>query len=438
MRIFSEDLVEEACQSQKVADLSSATIGEVLLVAQYLEKKTGIPFIRMDQGSPGLPVNHFGVEAEKAALDRGVGSQYPAAAGIQELKEAAHEFVKAFINLEISARSCVPTTGSVAGSFGSFIACTQRIPGKDKVLFIDPGFPIQKSQLRVLGIQWKEFDIFSFRGKALRAKLEEEMKDGDIAAIIYSNPNNPAWICLEEEELSIIGDMATKYDAIVMEDLAYFCMDYRKDLGHPYVPPFVPTVARYTDNYILMLSSSKIFSYAGQRIALVCIGDKLFEKHYPAMAERYHDAGIFGQTFTASILYMITSGCTASTQYGYAEMLRLSCEGKINFVEDTREYERRARKMKKIFCDNGFTVVYDRDVTQKVGDGFFFTLGYGKMSGGELLKELMYYGVSSISLSTTGSKREGVRACTSRMKDELYPVLEERMKAFNEDHSQNK
>lgn len=438
MRIFSEDLVKEACQSQKVADLSSATIGEVLLVAQYLEKKTGIPFIRMDQGSPGLPVNHFGVEAEKAALDRGVGSQYPAAAGIQELKEAAHEFVKAFINLDISARSCIPTTGSVAGSFGSFIACTQRIPGKNKVLFIDPGFPIQKSQLRVLGIQFKEFDIFSFRGKALRAKLEEEMRDGDIAAIIYSNPNNPAWICLEEEELSIIGDMATKYDAVVMEDLAYFCMDYRKDLGHPYIAPFVPTVARYTDNYILMLSSSKIFSYAGQRIAMVCISDKLYEKHYPAMEERYHDTGIFGQTFMASILYMITSGCTASTQYGYAQMLRLSCEGKINFVEDTREYERRARKMKKIFCDNGFNVVYDRDVTQKVGDGFFFTIGYGKMSGGELLKELMYYGVSSISLSTTGSKREGVRACTSRMKDELYPVLEERMKAFNNDHSQNK
>ena len=63
MKLFSEQLVEEACRERHVADLSSATIGEVLLVAQYLEKKTGIPFIRMDQGSPGLPVNPFGVEA---------------------------------------------------------------------------------------------------------------------------------------------------------------------------------------------------------------------------------------------------------------------------------------------------------------------------------------------------------------------------------------
>lgn len=434
MKIFSEELVAKTALELHVADLSRATIGEVLLVAQHLEKQTGIPFIRMDQGSPGLPVNRLGVEAEKAALDRGVGSQYPAAAGVPELKHEASRFVKAFLDIDISERSCVPTTGSVAGSFGAFIACTQRIPGKNKVLFIDPGFPIQKSQLRIIGAEWEEFDIFKYRGEGLHDKLESILKAGDIAAIIYSNPNNPAWICLEEEELAIIGKLATEYDVIVLEDLAYFCMDFRTDMGHPFKPPFAPTVARYTDNYILMLSSSKIFSYAGQRMALTCISDKLFERHYPALAERYKDAGVFGQTLIASILYMITSGCTASTQYAYAEMLRLSTEGEINFVEDTREYAIRAEKMKKIFTDNGFHIVYDYDVTQKVGDGFFFTIGYGNMSGGDLLKELLYYGVSSISLSTTGSEQQGVRACTSRMREELYPVMKERMKAFHEDH----
>ena len=437
MKIFSEELVAQAVRNLHIADLSRATIGEVLLVAQYLEKETGIPFVRMDQGSPGLPANHYGIEAEKAALDRGVGSQYPAAAGVPELKNEASRFVKAFMDVDVSPRSCVPTVGSVAGSFGSFIACTQRVPGKNKVLFIDPGFPIQKSQLRIIGADWKEFDIYAHRGEALRAKLEEMLSEGDIAAIIYSNPNNPAWICLEEEELAIIGELATKYDVIVLEDLAYFCMDYRSDLSHPFQAPFAPTVAKYTDNYILMLSSSKIFSYAGQRMALVCVSDKLFERQFPALAERYKDSGVFGETLIASILYMITSGCTASTQYAYAEMLRLSTEGQLNFVEDTREYAVRAEKMKKIFTENGFHIVYEYDVTQKVGDGFFFTIGYGDMSGGDLLKELLYYGVSSISLSTTGSQQKGVRACTSRMREELYDVLEERMKAFREDHPIN-
>ena len=433
-KIFNEELVAQIANEKKVADLSQATIGEVLLVASELEKQTGIPFIRMDQGSPGLPANRVGIEAEKAALDRGVGSQYPAAAGVAELKEAASRFVKAFINIDITPRACLPTTGSVAASFGSFIACTQRVPGKNKILFIDPGFPIQKSQLRILGVEWRFFDIHDYRGKKLRDKLESYLVEGDIAAIVYSNPNNPAWICLEEEELKAIGKLATIYDAIVLEDQAYFCMDFRHPYGKPNEAPYVPTVARYTDNYILMLSASKIFSYAGQRIALACVSDKLFDKQYPALAERYQDTGVFGATFTASIMYMITSGCTATTQYGFAEMLNQAVEGKINFVEDTREYERRAKRMKEIFTANGFHVVYDKDVTQNVGDGFFFTLGYPGMTGGQLLCELMYYGVSSISLATTGSDQEGVRACTSRMREELYPVLEERMKAFHEDH----
>ena len=434
MKIFSDELVQEAARVNHVADLSHATIGETLLVAQYLEQKTGLPFIRMDQGSPGLPCNTYGIEAEKKALDNGANNQYPAAAGIPELKDAASRFVKAFMDIDVSARACIPTVGSVAGSFGAFIACCQRDEKKNKVLFIDPGFPIQKSQLRILGIGWKSFDIYPYRGEALRAKLLEEVKDGDVAAIIYSNPNNPAWISLEEDELRIIGEIATEHDIIVMEDLAYFAMDSRRDLSRPFQPPYVRTVARYTDNYLLMLSASKIYSYAGGRIALVCISDKLFDRQFPALAKRYNDSGVFGPTFIASIQYMITSGCTASTQYAYAEMLRLSCEGVINFVEDTNAYAERACKMKKIFCDNGFTITYPRDVTEEIADGFFFSLSYPGMTGGELVCELISYGVSSINLDTTGSLEHGVRACTSRMRDELYSVLEERMQMFHRDH----
>lgn len=435
MKLFSDRLVAEACSACNVSDLSHATIGEILLAAQYLENKTGIPFVRMDQGSPGLPVNRYGVEAEKKALDSGICSQYPAAEGFRGLKEAASRFVKAFIDVDIDPRGCVPTTGSVEGTFAAFIACTQRIPGKDKVLFIDPGFPIQKSQLRILGIEWRNFDIYSWRGaEKLRSRLEEELASGDIAAIIYSNPDNPAWICLEEEELEVIGELATRYDAVVLEDLAYFCMDYRKELGRPFEPPYLPTVARYTDNYILLLSASKIFSYAGQRIAMMCISDGLFNRRYPALAERYCDSGVFGVTLTASILYMITSGCTYSTQFGYMEMLNLSCEGVIDFVGDTQEYAARTRRIKEIMLRHGFHVVYDKDIAQPVGDGFFFTVGYEGLSGDELVVELMHYGVSCISLSTTGSLQQGVRGCSSRMREDLYPLLEERMAEFEKDH----
>lgn len=435
MKLISDLQIRQACDALKISNLADATIGEIVLLSNYLHEHTGIPFIRMDQGSPGLPPNKYGIAAEKRALDSGIGAKYPPAGGVPELKDAASRFIKAFLDVDITPRSCVPTTGSVAASFGSFAAVCGRIPGKDKVLFVDPGFSVQKDQLRILGLGWRSFDIYNYRGAAkMRAKLRSILEEGDVAAMIYSNPDNPAWTCLEEEELRVIGELATEFDVVVIEDLAYFGMDYRKDLGHPFVPPYVPTVARYTDNYILMLSSSKIFSYAGQRMALACISDSLFERQYPALAARYADSGVFGLTMIASILYLITSGCTTSTQYAYAEMLNLACDGTIDFISDTREYEMRAARMKDIFCRHGFYVVYSHDVTLPVGDGFFFSLGYPGLNSGELVHELLAYGVSSISLSTTGSGQEGVRVCVSPVTEDLYPFLDERMAEFREDH----
>ena len=417
------------------SNLDDASIRDIVKIANLLEKATGEKFIRMEMGVPGLPPAAVGVEAEVEALRRGVASLYPDINGERVLKEEASRFVKAFVGVDVAPEGCVPVTGSMQGTFASFLTCTQCRPERDTVLFIDPGFPVQKQQLTVMGARAATFDVYDYRGaERLGAKLESYLERGDIAAIIYSNPNNPAWICLEESELRIIGEMADRYDAVVMEDMAYFCMDFRQNLGRPFEPPYPPTVARYTDNYILMLSSSKIFSYAGQRMALACVSDTLFDRHYGELARRYGDSGIFGQTFIASILYMITSGCTTSTQFAYAEMLKAACEGRIDFVADTSVYAERAERMKRIFLDNGFHIVYDRDVSRQVGDGFFFTLGYGRMSGGQLLKELLYYGVSCISLGTTGSEQSGIRACTSRMREELYPVLRQRMEWFRKDH----
>ena len=388
----------------------------------------------MDQGVPGLEPCRIGTEAEKQALDTWIPAIYPAAEGIPELKTEASRFVKAFLDVDISAAACVPVTGSVAGSFGSFIACTQCDPGKNTVLFIDPGFPIQKSQLKVLGIPHVQFDVHDFRGEKLRAKLESYLEKGNIAGIIYSNPNNPAWISLTESELQVLGELATRYGAVVLEDLAYFGMDFRSDFGRPFEPPYIPTAARYTDNYILMLSSSKIFSYAGQRAAMLCISDSLFGRRFPALAERYAGAGIFGPTLIGSILYMITSGITHSTQFGYAAMLRAATEGRFDFVKETSEYARRSRRMKDLFEQHGFHVVYDKDIDRAISDGFFFTIGYGGMPCGELMRELLYYGISSISLSTTGSEQQGIRACCSRMSEDLYGVLDDRLRAFRLDH----
>ena len=75
--------------------------------------------------------------------------------------------------------------------------------------------------------------------------------------------------------------MADKFNVVVLEDLAYVGMDFRKDLYTPGTPPYQATAAKYTDNYILFISSSKVFSYAGQRIGMMIISNMLYNKTCP-------------------------------------------------------------------------------------------------------------------------------------------------------------
>ena len=427
------NIVTEAIDSLNIPDFGNATIREIVSIVNKIESQTKQRFIRMEMGVPGLKASEIGINAEIDALKNGVASVYPILDGLPELKHEASRFIKAFIDVDVKPQHCIPTVGAMQGTYMSFLVACQADAKKNKVLFIDPGFPVQKLQLTVLGYGHESFDVYDYRGHKLKEKVESYLKKGDIAAIIYSNPNNPSWISLNESELQIIGELATQYDAIVLEDLAYFAMDFRKDLSKPFQLPFQASIARYTDNYVMLISASKVFSYAGQRIGIAAISDKLFNRYYQHLADRY-GVGEFGQVFFSRVFYAISAGVAHSVQCALAAMLKAANDGEFNFLNDVKEYARRAEKMKKLFIDNGFQLVYDKDLDEPIGDGFYFTLRYKDMSGAELMKELIYYGISAISLDTTGSKQQGLRACTSFIKDDQYDDLAYRLECFRNNH----
>ena len=415
-------------------DFGKATIREVVAISTQLEQETKTEFIHMEMGVPGLKAAQVGVDAEIKALQDGVASIYPNINGTSDVKAEASRFIKAFIDIDIAPEGCVPVTGSMQGTYASFLVCGQCTPEKDTILFIDPGFPVQKQQITVMGYRYESFDVYEYRGEKLRDILEQYLSKGNIAAMIYSNPNNPARFCLTEEELKIIGDMANKYDTIVIEDLAYFAMDFRKPLGKPFEAPFQATVARYTDNYILQISGSKAFSYAGQRIGVTAISDKLYHRAYPGLTQRY-GGGTFGTVYIHRVLYALSSGTSHSAQHALAAMFRAAADGELDFVGEASEYARRARLTKETFHRHGFRIVYDKDRDEPVSDGFFYTVGYGAMTSAELLSELLLYGICAISLTSTGSRQSGIRVCVSQMnRPEQFEMLEERLTAFAENN----
>ncbi len=424
------ELVQQKLEECKLERLGKASIREVVKLVNEIERVSDIKFVRMGMGVPGLTPPKIATKAEIKALRKGVASQYPAIEGMPELKREASRFLKLFLNIDVSPKGCVPTCGSMQGSFAVFITVNRTDRKKEGTLFLDPGFPVQKQQCNVVGHDFEAFDIYKFRGNKLRGKIESYLKTRKITSILYSNPNNPSWICLNEDELSVIGELATKYDVIVVEDLAYLGMDFRKDISKPGKPPFQPTVARYTDNYILLISTSKTFSYAGQRTALMVMSDKVFRRRYPDL-KRYYNSDILGHAMIYGALFSLSAGTPHSSQLAIASLLKAANDGKYNLVKDIREYENKAIIIKKIFINNGFKILYDRDLDEPIADGFYFTVSYPGFSGNDLVEKLFYYGISTVSLDNTGSEyKEGIRICVSQIKPEQIPVLEQRLKTF--------
>jgi aspartate/methionine/tyrosine aminotransferase len=245
------NIVRRTINENGLTSLGSASIREIVKLVNQLESSTGKKYVRMEMGVPGLPASSIAVEAEIAALRSGVASVYPNIEGFKPLKEETSRFIKLFLDLDISPQGCIPTVGSMMGSMISFLVANRNDRTREGTIFLDPGFPVQKQQVKMLGHDYYSFDIFEYRGKKLKSKLESFLEPGKISSILYSNPNNPTWMCLNEEELAIIGELSMKYDVIVIEDLAYFGMDFRKDYSKPGLPPFQPTIGKYTEDYEL-------------------------------------------------------------------------------------------------------------------------------------------------------------------------------------------
>lgn len=432
--IVDYNLVKTCIKESGLEIAGKSSIRQLVKLVNEIEKRSGIKFIRMEMGIPGLETCEIGIKAEIEALEKGVSSIYPNMEGEPILKEEAARFVKNFMGADVHPKCCIPSVGSMEGSITIMMIANRNNRNKEGTLFLDPGFPLHKLQCKILGHDYKSFDVYDFRGDKLKPKLESYLETGKVSTIIYSNPNNPSWICLNEKELKIIGELSQKYDVTVIEDLAYFGMDFRKDISTPGVPPYQSTVANYTDNYVVLISCSKTFSYAGQRIGLIIVSDSLFDRKFPDL-KRYYTTDHFGTALIYGALYCLAAGTSHSAQYGVAAILKAANEGRYNFIEPLKEYGKRAKIMKKIFIHNGFHIVYDKDVDQPVADGFYFTISYPGFTGAELVEALLYFGVSAISLEITGSHRvEGLRACVSQVDNSQYEELEHRLNLFHKNH----
>src|SRR5262249_33834237 len=154
-------------------DLGTASIREVNRLVSAIEAELSVRFVRMEFGIPGLPVHPLAVEAEGRALrERGISHVCAPFDGVPALKPDAARCGLLVMTVEAPPSCCIPTIGAMEGCFASLALAAKLRRSRPRVLFLDPGFPVNRLQARFLGLTIRSLDFYHHRGTKLLDAVE--------------------------------------------------------------------------------------------------------------------------------------------------------------------------------------------------------------------------------------------------------------------------
>ena len=311
-------------------------------------------------GVPGLKPAQAGVDAEIDALRKGIASIYPNINGSRNWRKRLPRFIKAFINVDVPAECCVPVTGSMQERSHRSSPADSANEVVTSILFIDPGFPSRSNRLSWMGLSvWFIRCIWTSRCRAFRDELRSISPPERLLRSSIPIPTTcPGSVWRGIADHCWCG--SCKYDVIIIEG---FCL-FRH--GFP---------ARIWANLSSLLISRgrKLYRqlYSGRSpdrkpsvmldsvSAWQLISINFITEHsrtdstlwwrnvwYPSISTAFFACFIRNKPFSTMCL---------------AAMFKAASDGTFNFVEQVREYGRRAAKLKRgSFKHHGFYRLWSR------------------------------------------------------------------------------
>lgn len=231
--------------------------------------------VNLSQGFPDF-------NPPKAITDRlaeisGVGPhQYAITWGAQNFREALAVKQTKFMGMPIDPNTQVLVT---CGSTEAMMCAMMTVcnPG-DKVIIFSPFYENYGADTILTGavpiyVQL-EAPTFTFDPEKLEDAFRQHPK-----AIVVCNPSNPTGRVFTRKELTIIADLAKKYDAYVITDEVYEHIVYE-----PYQHVYMASLPGMFERTISCSSLSKTYSITGWRLGYIIAPEEIIER-----AKKVHD-----------------------------------------------------------------------------------------------------------------------------------------------------
>ena len=202
--------------------------------------------------------------------------QYALTWGAQNFREALAEKQKRFMGINIDPdREVLVTCGSTEAMMCAMMTVCN--PG-DKVIIFSPFYENYGADTILTGAEpiYVQLEGADFRFDP--EKLEDAFRQRP-KAIILCNPSNPTGRVFNLEELTIIADLAKKYDTYVITDEVYEHIVYE-----PHRHVYMASLPGMFERTISCSSLSKTYSITGWRLGYIIAPEYIIER-----AKKVHD-----------------------------------------------------------------------------------------------------------------------------------------------------
>jgi N-succinyldiaminopimelate aminotransferase len=203
--------------------------------------------------------------ADVAANVLGGVNQYPPGPGIPALRTAVAEHQRRFYGQEVDPERVLITTGATEAIASAILALCE--PG-DEVVTFQPYYDSYAATIALSGATLRAVPLrpgssgsptFAFDPAELRAAFSERTR-----VVLVNTPHNPTGTVLDREQLTLLGQLAVEFDAVIVADEVYEHMLYD---GREHVP--MATLPGLADRTLTISSAGKTFSVTGWKVGWV-------------------------------------------------------------------------------------------------------------------------------------------------------------------------
>jgi N-succinyldiaminopimelate aminotransferase len=217
--------------------------------------------INLGQGFPDTDGPASLLDDAAANIKAGI-NQYPPGIGVPELRTAVAEHQRRFYGLDVDPDAVLVTTGATEAIASAVLAFCE--PG-DEVVTFQPYYDSYAATIALANAVIRPVPLrpsgtsFAFDPDELRAAFSARTR-----VVLVNTPHNPTGTVLDREQLTLIGELAAEYDAVVVTDEVYEHMIYD---GRPHVP--MATLPGMAERTLTISSVGKTFSVTGWKVGWV-------------------------------------------------------------------------------------------------------------------------------------------------------------------------